>query len=190
MTASDTLTGGFAEMPVQSARAFRAALNAMARPGRIEAISGAAPPAPLSPAAGTLLLTLTDHETPVHLAPSHDTPALRNWLTFHTGAPLSQPGEATFAVGDWAALQPLERFRIGVPEYPDRSATLVVEMDALEAGGARLTGPGIKGEAALSLPDVVALQKNALLFPLGLDFYFTAGERLAALPRTTRVEAG
>jgi len=186
---TQALTGGFTEAPVQAARAFRAALEAMARPGRIETVAGAEPPAPLSVAAGTLLLTLADPETPVYLAPSHDTPALRDWLTFHTGAPLTEPGKAAFAVGDWAALQPLDAYRIGVPEYPDRSATLIVEMGDLSAQGARLTGPGIRDAAALSLPDVAAFQRNALLFPLGLDFYITAGDKLAALPRTTRVEA-
>lgn len=187
---TQALTGGFSEAPVEAARAFRAALEAMARPGRIETITGATPPAPLSPAAGTLLLTLADAEMPVYLAPSHDTPALRDWLTFHTGAPLVGPGEADFAVGDWAALQPLDAYRIGVPEYPDRSATLIVEMERLEPAGARLTGPGIKDEAALGLPEIAGFQRNALLFPLGLDFYFTAGDRLAALPRTTKVSPG
>lgn len=187
---TQALTGGFSEAPADAARAFRAALEAMARPGRIETLAGATPPAPLSVAAGTLLLTLADAETPVYLAPSHDTPALRDWLTFHTGAPLTEPGEAAFAAGTWATLQPLDAFRIGVSEYPDRSATLIVEMESLEQTGARLTGPGIKEEAALGLPDIAAFQRNALLFPLGLDFYFTAGDRLAALPRTTKVSPG
>jgi alpha-D-ribose 1-methylphosphonate 5-triphosphate synthase subunit PhnH len=32
-------------------------------------------------------------------------------------------------------------------------------------------------------------QQNKRIFPLGLDFIFTCGECLAALPRTTRVSA-
>ena len=43
---ADALTGGFADAPAQSARAFRAALEAMARPGTIWTVAGAAPPAP------------------------------------------------------------------------------------------------------------------------------------------------
>jgi len=185
---ADTLTGGFADAPIEAAHAFRAALNAMARPGRIETVSGATPPAPLSVAAGTLLLTLADPETPLYLAPSHDLPELREWLTFHTGAPFTGPEEAVFAVGGWSALQPLHRYRIGVPEYPDRSATLIVEMAELSKDGATLSGPGIKDTETLRLPEVEAFKKNALLFPLGLDFYFTAGNEIAALPRTTKVE--
>ena len=137
------LQGGFADAPVESARAFRAALDAMARPGRIHEVAGAAPPAPLSVAAGILLLTLADRTTPVFLAPSHDRAEVRDWLAFHTGAPVGTAAEAVFALGTWAALQPLGRFPMGTPEYPDRSVTLIVEQDGLHPEGARLTGPGI-----------------------------------------------
>ena len=47
---------------------FRAAMRAMARPGTIEMLGAARPPAPVSAAAGTLLLTLCDHDTGLHLA--------------------------------------------------------------------------------------------------------------------------
>ena len=40
------LEGGFTSASEDSARIFRAALNAMARPGHIESVSGIAPPAP------------------------------------------------------------------------------------------------------------------------------------------------
>ena len=50
------LEGGFSDAPRQSARAFRAALTALSRPGIIVEVDGAAPPAPLSVAAGVLLL--------------------------------------------------------------------------------------------------------------------------------------
>ncbi len=184
---TQSLTGGFADAPVAAAHAFRAAMEAMARPGTIVTLAGAAPPAPLSVAAGALILTLCDPETPVWLAPSHDVAAVRDWIAFHTGAPLVAPAQAMFAIGDWTGLSPVTRFAIGTPEYPDRSATLIVDMPTLEPVGARLTGPGIRDAAALSLPEVQAFRDNAALFPLGLDFYFTCGDRAAAVPRTTRV---
>jgi len=185
---ADALDGGFADAPIEAARAFRAAMSAMARPGRIERLEGAAPPAPLSPAAGALILTLCDPETPVHLAGAHDAAALRDWITFHTGAPLVGPDGAVFAVGDWDALQPLDAYRIGTSDYPDRAATLIVEMPTLTPQGARLTGPGIKDAAQLSLPETAAFRRNAAQFPLGLDFFLTCGDSIAALPRSTRVE--
>lgn len=182
------LEGGFSDAPLEAARAFRAALEALARPGRIETVAGAAPPAPLSVAAGVILLTLADPTTPLYLASSHGTRDLRDWIAFHTGAPLVGAEAAVFALGDWAALHPVQRFAIGTPEYPDRSATLIVEVPHLSATGARLTGPGIKGEAFLSLPETAAFRANRALYPLGFDAFLTCGDRLAGLPRSTIVE--
>ncbi|GKY86533.1 phosphonate C-P lyase system protein PhnH [Sinisalibacter aestuarii] len=184
----DALTGGFDDAPVQSARAFRAALSALSRPGKIETITGGYAPDPVSPAAATLLLTLCDRETPLHLAPGHDGQAVRDWVAFHIGAPLVGPAEAMFALGRWQALMPVTGFPIGTAEYPDRSATLIVELDTLTASGARLTGPGIETAAHLSVPEVRVLRANRALFPLGLDFFFTSETRLAAVPRSTIVE--
>lgn len=182
-----TLTGGFSSPATQSAAAFRAALSAMARPGRIERIEGAVAPAPCSCAAATLLLTLCDAETPLYLAGGHDNAALRDWIAFHIGAPVTPPGQAMFALGAWDAL-PVKDFPVGTAEYPDRSTTVIVEMPKIAAAGAVLTGPGIKHQAQLSLPEINSFQANRDLFPLGLDFYFTSGNALAALPRSTRVE--
>ncbi|MES2666937.1 MAG: phosphonate C-P lyase system protein PhnH [Pseudomonadota bacterium] len=188
MTAT-ALQGGFADRAVQSSHAFRACLEAMARPGTLWPIAGAAPPPPLSPAAGAVLLTLCDGTTPVFLAGAHDCAALRDWITFHCGAPLCDAEAAVFAVGDWAALQPVSRFAVGQPDYPDRSATLIIEMTELVAQGARLTGPGIATTAQLSLPETAAFQDNRALFPLGFDAFLTCGPDVAGLPRSTKVEA-
>lgn len=182
------LGGGFTHPAHQSAHAFRAAMTAMARPGQIHDIAGAVPPAPLSVAAGTLILTLCDPGTKLYLAGDYDSAAVRDWVTFHTGAPFSGPLDCGFAVGSWAGLMPLSAYPAGTPEYPDRSATLIVELPALVAQGATLRGPGIKASASLSLPDIAAFQANARAYPLGLDFFFVAGAKVAALPRTTRVE--
>lgn len=180
------LEGGFSDFPVEASHAFRAVMTAMARPGEISYVSGALPPAPMSVAAGVVLLTLCDPETPIYLAGSHDTEQVRAWISFHTGAPCVAAHEAVFALGVWDDL-PLGAFSIGRSEYPDRSATLIVDSAQLANEGAVLRGPGIDGTARLSLPETRAFQQNAALFPLGLDFLFTCDTRLAALPRTTRV---
>ncbi|AEI93675.1 phosphonate C-P lyase system protein PhnH [Roseobacter litoralis] len=184
---ANTLSGGFTDPATQSAHAFRSVMEAMARPGTLQDIEGAAPPAPVSPAMGAVLLTLCDTETPIYLAGDMDCDVVRAWLSFHTGAPFVGPAHCMFAVGTWDALVPLAVYPIGTSEYPDRSATLIVECDALVTSGATLSGPGIKDHAALSLPEVEAFQANRTLFPLGLDFIYTCGERLAALPRSTEV---
>ena len=188
-TTTAALTGGFADAPVQSARAFRTALDVMARPGTIGLLSGARPPAPLSVAAGTLLLTLSDATTPVYLAPGHDSALIRDWLRFHTGAPLAPRTAAVFAIGTWDALLPLTDFAIGTAEYPDRAATLIIERPQLLAEGAALRGPGIADLAHLSLPEgaETVFRCNRALFPLGIDCFLTAGAQVAALPRSTIV---
>ncbi|QDL91866.1 phosphonate C-P lyase system protein PhnH [Paroceanicella profunda] len=185
---AETLSGGFGDTARDAARAFRAVLDAMARPGTLHTLAGVAPPAPLPVASGAVALTMCDPETPVWLAPSLATPQVEGWLRFHTGAPLAPRDEAMFAFGGWEEMLPLDDFAIGTAEFPDRSATLVVSLPELAATGARLTGPGIREAAALSLPETAAFARNALLYPLGLDFIFTCGSRLAALPRTTIVE--
>jgi len=184
---AETLAGGFTNPAIGSAHAFRSVMEAMARPGTIHGINGTQPPTPLSVAAGTVLLTLCDTDTPVYLAGEADHDDVRAWLAFHTGAPLTGPSHAMFAVGDWDALMPLSSYPIGTPEYPDRSTTLIVECANLQANGATLHGPGIRSEAALSLPETRAFQSNRAMFPLGLDFLFACGDQIAALPRSTEV---
>ncbi len=183
------LTGWFYRRPAQAAIAFRAILDAMSRPGTHPDGGGrGAARADVGggrgDGAGAARST-----TPLHLAGAHDCPALRDWLTFHTGAPLVGAAEAVFALGAWDALQPVSRFAIGTAEYPDRAATLIVEMPGLAPEGAMLRGPGINGTARLSLPEVAAFRANRALFPLGFDAIFTCGDRLAGLPRSTLVEA-
>ncbi|MEM1078175.1 MAG: phosphonate C-P lyase system protein PhnH [Pseudomonadota bacterium] len=184
---AEMLEGGFDDPPMQAANAFRSVMESMARPGTIHRISGAVPPAPLSPAAGAVLLTLCDGDTPIHLACAHDTSEIRGWIAFHTGAPLAGRADCAFALGCFEALMPLEDYPMGTPEYPDRSTTLILELHRLEASGAELRGPGIKDKAHLSLPEIAPFQANRACFPLGLDFILTAGDRVAALPRSTEV---
>ncbi len=181
------LTGGFDRPPHQSARAFRAVLEAMARPGTIRDVEGALPPLPLSIAAGVAMLMLADTTTPLHLAGDVDCADVRGWVAFHVGSPLVTAEDAVFAVGTWDNLCPVARFGVGAADYPDRSATLIVEVDLLENDGPVLTGPGIESMARLRLPETAAFVANRALFPLGFDCLFTCGSRLAGLPRSTRV---
>ena len=182
------LSGGFADAPRDAAHAFRAAMRAMARPGTVERLVGAAPPAPLSQAAGTLILTLCDADTPVHLAGAADCAEVRAWIGFHCSAPLAAAGACAFAVGAWADLVPLDRFPAGTAEYPDRSATLIVDGSDLAGEAAVLSGPGLAEPRRVGLPDPGALAANAARFPLGVDLFFTSDDRVFALPRATRIK--
>ncbi|RED38385.1 alpha-D-ribose 1-methylphosphonate 5-triphosphate synthase subunit PhnH [Rhodopseudomonas thermotolerans] len=199
MTTTELATG-FADKVLGAQSTFRAVMEAMARPGRIQRIStSAGTPAPLMHASAALALTLLDHDTPIWLddAIVADGTVAR-WLKFHTGAPLTDdPSAAAFAlIGNGAALLPLERFALGTPEYPDRSTTLIVQVQALGTGDSfRLHGPGIDGEtllqAVLQPADLFGrLNINAALFPRGIDVVLVSGDQMVAIPRTTRLSQG
>jgi alpha-D-ribose 1-methylphosphonate 5-triphosphate synthase subunit PhnH len=189
-----TLSGGFDDPARAAAHGFRALLGAMARPGVIEAAVGARPPAPMSAAAGLVALVLCDAGTPVWLAPDLAMSGVPDWLRFHCGAPIvADRAHAMFAFGRAGDLLPLTDWAQGDPEYPDRSATLVLALDAFEGAALTLTGPGIETAAHLPIGEdaaalAAALGANRAGFPLGVDLILTAGDRLAALPRTTRAE--
>jgi alpha-D-ribose 1-methylphosphonate 5-triphosphate synthase subunit PhnH len=187
------LAPGF-DNPIHDAQAsFRAILDAMAHPGRpVELSGGLAPPAPLGMAMAAAALTLCDAETPLWLDAA--LAGCADFLRFHCGVALAAPGAAHFAlIGEPDAMPSLDAFALGSDEYPDRSATLIVEVERLRAGqGLTLSGPGIAGTALLGvrgLPERVWAERQLLaeLFPRGLDLILTCGSRLAALPRTTRV---
>jgi alpha-D-ribose 1-methylphosphonate 5-triphosphate synthase subunit PhnG len=145
--------------PARPPTRFAVRLQALSRPGRIETLAGAAPPAPVRRRRRADPDALRRDDA-VHLAPSHDTEALRGWITFHTGAPLVGAEAAAFALGTWEALQPWTDSP-SVRRNTRTVGTLIVEMPALSATGARLTGPGIETEARLSLPEIAAFRPTA-----------------------------
>ena len=108
---------------------------------------------------------------------------------------LTRP-RSRFELATDAALD-LTRFAEGAPEYPDRSTTLVLQVQSFGEGPRlRLVGPGIKGETDFAFSPspkdfVSAMQANHGKFPLGVDLIFASGASLAAAPRSTLIsEAG
>ncbi len=184
---------GFADPVRDAAATFRAALEALARPGRIAAVgAGLPPPAPLSPAAAAAILTFVDADAPLWLPAALRGGPAEAFLRFHTGPAPAAPEQAAFAYGRWEDIAPaLDALPAGTPEFPHRSATLILEVGRLTAeAGPRLTGPGIATEARLDagLPAAFWAARAAQPFPLGRDAFLCCADRLAALPRSTRAE--
>jgi len=193
----DSVGGAFAEPVFGAQSTFRRIMEAMARPGSLHTLVDLPqPPAPLSPSAGAIALTLCDHDTPVWLDTALTvSEAVGSWLAFHTGAPIVRtPSEAHFAFSsNPAELIALENFAQGSQEYPDRSATIIVQVAGFVTGDAlRLTGPGIRDQADIApapLPRHFAEQwkQNRARFPRGVDVILAGPNAVCGLPRSTRI---
>ena len=199
MTTIAEMPAGFADKVLAAQTTFRTVMDAMARPGNVQlirAVSGV--PAPMMRGAAAIALTLFDQDTPVwldeKLAANDD---VAKWIKFHTSAPVvADSSIAHFAlIGDPQNLPALDRFAFGSNEYPDRSTTLILQVDSLTQGPAfELKGPGIDGTALLQAmigpSDLFQrLAINEFLFPRGIDVVLVHDDLIVAIPRTTRLNA-
>jgi alpha-D-ribose 1-methylphosphonate 5-triphosphate synthase subunit PhnH len=197
MTTVAELPAGFADKVRSAQSTFRSVMDAMARPGSVQRIVPAAG-APMSMMRGTaaIALTLFDHDTPIWLDPSMSaTSDVAKWLKFHASAPVVQDSSIChFAlIGEPSALAGLDRFSFGSNEYPDRSTTLILQVESVTQGRPiELRGPGIDGtamvQATIQPADLFErLAINAKLFPRGIDVVLVADDAIVAIPRTTRL---
>ena len=199
MTTIAELPAGFADKVLSAQSTFRSVMDAMARPGTVQqVVASAGTPGPMMRGTAAIALTLFDHDTPIWLdARMSETSEVAKWLKFHSGAPvLDDPSVCHFAlIGNGSALPDLSRFSFGTNEYPDRSTTLILQVDSLKHGSAfELRGPGIDGTALLrAMIEPVDLFErlavNEALFPRGIDVVLVSGEAIVAVPRTTRLVA-
>ena len=199
MTTVAELPAGFADKVLSAQSTFRSVMDAMARPGSVQrTVAAAGTPAPMMRGTAAIALTLFDHDTPLWLDPMmSETSDVTKWLKFHTGAPvIADSLICSFAlIGDARALADLDRFAFGSNEYPDRSTTLILQVESLTQGPAlELRGPGIDGSAVLQATIQPAnlfeqLEINQALFPRGIDVVLVHDDAIVAIPRTTRLVA-
>lgn len=188
---------GFEDLALDSQGVFRRVLSAISKPGEIHpAKTDVESPEGLHPAAAAVLLALLDQDTRLWLSPAFDSGVAGAYLRFHTGCILTDnPLTADFVLARPGDLPRLSDLSLGSEEYPERSATVVLQVDELSNDdGWRLSGPGIDGQAMLNVAGLdasflPAWRESQLHFPRGVDLIFTSADRLAAMPRTTRAEA-
>ena len=199
MTTTAELPAGFADKVLSAQTTFRSVMDAMARPGTIRRVTASVGrPSSLMIGTAAIALTLFDHDTPIWLdRKMAAAPEITEWLKFHSGAPvIADCSVCSFALaGQGNELPAFDRFSLGSNEYPDRSTTLILQVESLSEGRVyELRGPGINGSAilqALIEPDDLfdRLAINATLFPRGLDVILVHGDAVVAIPRTTRLVA-
>jgi alpha-D-ribose 1-methylphosphonate 5-triphosphate synthase subunit PhnH len=191
------LAAGFANHVFDSQAVFRSIMRSMAQPGRVDfVVAHLQPPEPLNPAAAAACLALADFETPLWLSPSlARVPEVAEYLRFHCGASVaSHPTQAAFVLVDVRTdAVDLASFAQGTAEYPDRGATVILICETLPATHQLvITGPGLRGEGSFGFQPIPTnfmeqWQSNRDAFPLGVDLIVTAGDRLACLPRSSRI---
>lgn len=200
MTTAALPAPGFADPTRDSQRAFRAILDALARPGRAYPVAGPAePPAVLGPGLAAVALTLLDEDSVVWLGGALGSDAeTAAWLAFHTGARRTgDPAAADFVIAAPDVLPPLASLALGTDEAPHLSATVVLDIrDSANPGAGPVRfaaqGPGIDGTAALPAPWAYdgfadAWQHNTALFPRGVDLLLVDSGTVTGLPRTIRL---
>ncbi len=193
MSTTTRLAAGLLDGVHETQSAFRALLDALARPGQVRTLAPALPGVALGGAMARLLLTLCDEETPVWW--QNTDPDLQLWLRFHTGATVApRPELASFALlTDLGSAPALTDFAAGSVESPEFSGTLLIELPSLQGGPSlQWRGPGIEDQQQVDLQGLPAdfwtqWQINHAAFPQGVDVIFTCAEQVLGLPRTTRV---
>jgi alpha-D-ribose 1-methylphosphonate 5-triphosphate synthase subunit PhnH len=128
------MLAAFANPVFDSQRTFRELLQAMARPALPRLLPVLPPsPSPIAPAAMAIVLTLCDATTSLWLQqPEED--AVRH-IRFHAGVKLvEQPQDADFAlITDAVSMPPLDAFARGEMRYPDRSASLIIQVASINS---------------------------------------------------------
>src|SRR3954464_8075221 len=138
MTTIVELPAGFTDKVLSAQTTFRSVMDAMARPGPVLRLTASVgTPSPLMPGAAAIALTLFDHDTPIWLDRAMAaTPDVARWLKFHCGAPvIADCSVCSFALAGHAdGLPVLDRFSLGSNDYPDRSTTLILQVQSLGEG--------------------------------------------------------
>jgi alpha-D-ribose 1-methylphosphonate 5-triphosphate synthase subunit PhnH len=185
------------QSPAQAAHAFRAVLASFSTPATpVTVMAASDAPAPLLPTAATVLLTLADFQTPIWLSPNLNVDAVRKYLRFHTGAPLTTVAmDAAFAVLTAEETKDgLPIFNLGSHEYPDRSTTLIIQVADFSHGPlVAVSGPGLELPPRLTVAGASeilwrSIHNNNSLFPIGNDFMFASPTEITALPRSSHIE--
>lgn len=195
ISACSHLLPGFLDPVIESQRTFRLILKAISHPGRVIPLEVElkAPP-PLYPTTAAICLTLLDPETPLWIE-GGASQEITEWLRFHCGCPLmDSPTVANFGLIPQGFEDcSFDQFCIGEEEFPERSATLMIQISGFKVeAGRSWKGPGIKTEEhlqVLGLSDTFwkFWHRNHTLYPLGVDVFFISPSAMVGLPRTIEV---
>lgn len=196
------LVKGFDQPIHDSQQVFRKLLKAMSEPGVIESISAPESIHGLYPSSFAVCQAILDQQTPLWMSESLGQTDIKHNLHFHTGVPIiNTKSQALFALINASELDDLAEFAMGDSEYPERSCSLIVQVNRIESLASPtsdnqalgLTGPGIQSQRLIYIDALPLVLQNYFTSrntrsPLGLDVIFVDPSQLVCLPRSTKVE--
>ena len=180
--------------PVHDAQStFRAVMRALSEPARpVPFEPSVAACGDLLPATCAIVMALADYDTPIWLDPAlRAHMAVHEFIKFRTGAPAAvEPGEAALALVTSVDQMPaLSDFMAGTAEFPDRSTTIILQVEQMSADGPFYMGPGLEAPVQLSFhPHPANFEQawvqNHASFPLGVDLLLISPTAIAGMPRS------
>ncbi len=187
-------------MEIQTQQAFRTIMRAMSYPGTIHHLANHN-----SRKIGTTSLQLVaealfDQDVAFCVIGDHETRELEDILCKRTNSTVTELSIADFIiVTKGVSTGKLLSAKTGIPEYPDRSATVLFSIESLADGSAsdflvRLTGPGILGEKYIQIhgldhEELCHLRELNSGYPLGVDSIFLdQQDRIMCIPRSAKIQ--
>lgn len=181
-------------------RHFRVLLDCMARPGKIRDLADISMVLPIgiSLPAALIGFALLNEDTTFWMHPS--LAEASSFLQRHTGSRPTSLEKADFLFGS-AGMETewVRKASVGLAEYPETGATLIVEADQVsteplsETIALSLEGPGIDQEKQLHVSGIdtsfwQALREKNENYPLGVDaILVTPTGSISCLPRSTKL---
>jgi len=190
------LLPGFADTVLDSQYTFRQVLDAMSHPARLIPLKiKMEVPFPLYHTTAAICLTLLDYETPLWMD-LKEKEEVADWLRFHCACPIiASPASARFGlIFNAKDIPSLSQFPAGEDEFPEQSATLIIQVKGFTPEiGRSFRGPGIKTAEHLTIRGLSDefwkfWEFNHHRYPLGVDVLFTSESTIVGLPRTIEVK--
>ena len=185
---------GFSNPILDSQAVYSTLMSAMSEPAKVFELNKYCDgPQGLYPTTAAIALTLFDNDTKIFHTSSLDD--AQDWVRFHCSAPSTQQEHnADYAIVSKAShVLDFSKLAIGTPEYPERSTTLIFEVESLEDGACfEARGPGIENIHLFSVKGIheeceEVVTNNHGLFLQGLDCILVSSTSILCLPRTTKL---
>jgi alpha-D-ribose 1-methylphosphonate 5-triphosphate synthase subunit PhnH len=177
---------------------FRLLLDSMARPGKLNKLEEPAvnPPAGIHKATALVAFALLNRDVCFYAG---GRPEIEEYIKTNTFSSAAAADEADFVfISGAGTAQGLKMAKTGELEYPEKSATAVIDIEQIfdrptdDTTELILAGPGVNGEKriyvrGLSQEVLLTIKEHNCEYPLGIDVVLVDKQgQLACLPRSNK----